>query len=542
MLAALLTAKAQFDKGQADAALATAAYTGSNTAPTEAQLNALAGGSAVTANNLAAIQAAVAAANADGTPVTQAELQGIISTINTAAANIGAKAEANTAGTLTPADYANAGVTGVSAANVAAINSALNSGTPGDAASAVGVSGTEADSPAEIHAIVNSYNKILGEANGSSAEATPGVNPLASDYAAIGANIGLAATDADNLALLNDIVGASQTADVDAIADIENLARIANAIQTIAAGQGASVSPALSVADLTTIGLNATGVTNSNLPTLLAAIAAKADDGSATDSLAKLQALTDNLDKTAPSQPALALGAGVSDGATASEATAGTGVITVNAEAGSAVTVSFTDTAGHTVSKTIANATGSAQAITLSLTDLGTGASQLADGAITVTALAQDAAGNTSQSATTSFTLDTQSPSAPTAAPAGYVDNVGAVQSTASSLSQAATTDDTSPGIFVGTGFAEVPSLYIDGNKVAATWDSASGILTPNALLSAGTHTIRYTLTAPVEKLIACHCTDCQHASGTGASINAIVPASATPAAMPITTPCQGIT
>jgi hypothetical protein len=38
---------------------------------------------------------------------------------------------------------------------------------------------------------------------------------------------------------------------------------------------------------------------------------------------------------------------------------------------------------------------------------------------------------------------------------------------------------------------------------------------------------IRYEVSAPVEKLIACHCTDCQRASGTGASINALLPSSA---------------
>ncbi len=38
---------------------------------------------------------------------------------------------------------------------------------------------------------------------------------------------------------------------------------------------------------------------------------------------------------------------------------------------------------------------------------------------------------------------------------------------------------------------------------------------------------VRYTVTAPVQNLIACHCTDCQHASGTGASINALLPSSA---------------
>jgi len=38
---------------------------------------------------------------------------------------------------------------------------------------------------------------------------------------------------------------------------------------------------------------------------------------------------------------------------------------------------------------------------------------------------------------------------------------------------------------------------------------------------------IRYEVSAPVEKLIACHCTDCQRTSGAGASINALLPASA---------------
>ena len=35
---------------------------------------------------------------------------------------------------------------------------------------------------------------------------------------------------------------------------------------------------------------------------------------------------------------------------------------------------------------------------------------------------------------------------------------------------------------------------------------------------------IRYRLTQPVDKIIMCHCTDCQKASGAGASANAVVP------------------
>lgn len=37
---------------------------------------------------------------------------------------------------------------------------------------------------------------------------------------------------------------------------------------------------------------------------------------------------------------------------------------------------------------------------------------------------------------------------------------------------------------------------------------------------------IRYEVSAPLEKLITCYCTDCQRTSGTGASVNAPLPSS----------------
>ena len=61
--------------------------------------------------------------------------------------------------------------------------------------------------------------------------------------------------------------------------------------------------------------------------------------------------------------PVLALGTGVADGATAAEATAGTGVVTVTGEAGDSISVTFSNGA-HTVIKTV-TATGSSQAVTL---------------------------------------------------------------------------------------------------------------------------------------------------------------------------------
>ena len=38
---------------------------------------------------------------------------------------------------------------------------------------------------------------------------------------------------------------------------------------------------------------------------------------------------------------------------------------------------------------------------------------------------------------------------------------------------------------------------------------------------------IRYTVSAPVNELRACHCTHCQKSSGTGGSVNAVVPTEA---------------
>jgi hypothetical protein len=50
----------------------------------------------------------------------------------------------------------------------------------------------------------------------------------------------------------------------------------------------------------------------------------------------------------------------------------------------------------------------------------------------------------------------------------------------------------------------------------------------PNALTgSCLCGAIRYTISAPVDELRACHCTHCQKASGAGGSVNAVVPSDA---------------
>lgn len=105
---------------------------------------------------------------------------------------------------------------------------------------------------------------------------------------------------------------------------------------------------------------------------------AKATDVAGNESAASV-AQTVVVDATAPSAPVLALGTGVAGGATALEAL--TGVVTVNAENGSSVALTFTGTVGNVV-KTVTG-TGSAQAVALSVADLAS----LGNGAVSVSAV-----------------------------------------------------------------------------------------------------------------------------------------------------------
>jgi large repetitive protein len=63
-----------------------------------------------------------------------------------------------------------------------------------------------------------------------------------------------------------------------------------------------------------------------------------------------------------------------------------------------------------------------------------------------------DAAGNESaKSPVLTAAVDTTAPATPAAAPTGYTDNAGSLTS-ASASNTAATTDDTTPGMYVGIG------------------------------------------------------------------------------------------
>jgi hypothetical protein len=158
--------------------------------------------------------------------------------------------------------------------NLAAIKDALATLTVGT---------NQTDTGPEIQDIVNAYNKVFALADGGT---SAGSVLTAAEFAKLGANIGEAAnagSGTDNLALLNSILDKQNAAGVDSIAKLNKLASIANAIQDRAAGGTAT----LTAADLNLVGLSS--VTTDNLAAVLQAIAAKADNGTETDSLSSLQ-------------------------------------------------------------------------------------------------------------------------------------------------------------------------------------------------------------------------------------------------------------
>jgi hypothetical protein len=133
----------------------------------------------------------------------------------------------------------------------------------------------------------------------------------------------------------------------------------------------------------------------------LATVIALQDSTTATQMASRIDAKS--TDVVAPDQPALVLGTGVSDGATAAEATAPTGVVMVTTEDKANIQVTFTNGVNRVTQELLG--TGATQAVVLSAEDLTT----LGDGTITMSAVATDAAGNASAAGTSSFTLATGS-------------------------------------------------------------------------------------------------------------------------------------
>ena len=153
---------------------------------------------------------------------------------------------------------------------------------------------------------------------------------------------------------------------------------------------------------------------------------------------------------------------------TAAEATDAAGIITVNAETGSTSVVTFTGPNG-TVTKTISN-DGTAKPVVLTAADLTT----LGDGAIEVSTVTTDSAGNTTTTPDTAdgdFTLSTTVPVAPSvhlttdsgSSSTDQISNFGALSITPDA------------GNTIGT----VVATKADGSKITLTPDGSGNYVLP---------------------------------------------------------------
>ena len=207
----------------------------------------------MTATNLAAVNANVLAAATGGADTT-AEVQALVTAANSAVTKIEAynNGDGTSPAALVVADYTAAGVTGVTAANLAAVNASVLAAATGGA-----------DTTAEVQTLVTAANsavtKIEAYNNGD------GTSPAAlvvADYTAAGVT-GVTAT---NLAAVNANVLAAATGGADTTAEVQALVTAANSavakIEAYNNGDGSSPA-ALVVADYTAAGV--TGVTATNL-------------------------------------------------------------------------------------------------------------------------------------------------------------------------------------------------------------------------------------------------------------------------------------
>lgn len=262
--------------------------------------------------NWPAIHAAIAGSAADGSEVNSLRrLQERVERADAAQTRIRVYAEEQTdlndaTATPTVADYSSIGLVSfpadakavrpplVTAANLEAVNAALRTRN---------INADRADTPDHVRQVVEAYDAILARANGAEADQGPALG--AEQFKAIGLNVKGAtttpasATDAATRSLLDALIGSKLPKDVDTPAEIEALGALVNKVIAQAALSATDGKPdSISAADLQAMGIHAGDGSalsaDSNRPALAAAlhaIRASADDGSAVDSLVKLQAV-----------------------------------------------------------------------------------------------------------------------------------------------------------------------------------------------------------------------------------------------------------
>ena len=173
-----------------------------------------------------------------------------------------------------------------------------------------------------------------------------------------------------------------------------------------------------------------------------------------------------SINTSAPDAPTLTLAAAITDGATSSEATSASGILSLaSSTSGSNITLVLNRGIATAITKSVVT-TGSSQAIVLQPNDI----TALGDGTINVTATITDEGGNTSSSVTT-FVLDTVSPSVPTLSLSTGISN-GATSSEAVSASGVITvrgeSGATIRAIFTDSANRTVTKIVSNANAIQA--------------------------------------------------------------------------
>ncbi|NQZ30324.1 MAG: hypothetical protein HRU06_03575, partial [Oceanospirillaceae bacterium] len=229
-------------------------------------------------DNLTAVQSAIAGTPNDGSGVQNLS---VLQAITTAAASLAdaallnlRNAAQNSSATATDPGvsvYSDAGIDGVGAGNLAAINSSLNA-----------ASGTDVDTFAELQQRVDSYNILLNAADGVG-DADPAAT--AQHYLDIGIN---GVDTQPQLSLLADVIDRKVTSDIDSVAKVQALADAVQEVMKAAVGELNTPSKA----QLEALGINT--VTSDNLAAIQQALVASDDAGSDLLNVSALQSVVGN--------------------------------------------------------------------------------------------------------------------------------------------------------------------------------------------------------------------------------------------------------
>jgi hypothetical protein len=188
-----------------------------------------------------------------------------------------AQGDTAVSGALPLATFTAAGVTGVTSADLPLIRELLDTAN---------ISGTSVATTAQIQALVDTAKQISALTDGTN-NGTTDLSPPAITALGLAGVINTAA----ERTLFTDILDNSTSIEADQASELLALAGIADRISQTAADQTPSVP--VTVADLTAIGLVIADP--SLMSRILTAIAATPNDATAVNTLAKLQALIDNV-------------------------------------------------------------------------------------------------------------------------------------------------------------------------------------------------------------------------------------------------------